>query len=352
MRGESEFKKGALMEADSAVDIGIAGWGTYLPERGETAQEIAERSGLPRDVLVEKMGLREKRVPGPQDHVSRMGLQAARQALARAGLLPDELDLVIYYGSEFKDYIVWSAAAWLQDALGAKRAWAFEVYALCAGTPVALHTAKALMLADSRLENVLLVTASREGDLIDYQNERTRFMFNFGAGAAAVVLRRDLPRNQVLESAFLTDGSFSEDVIVPAGGSRRPPGLETIRQNLHKLDVPNPQRMKERLDLVSLPNFLTVIREAVERSGHPLSDIGFLALTHMKRSFHREILEELGLREEQSFYLEGCGHVQAADQIIALERGLACGRVRDGDLIVLAGAGTGYTWAATALRWG
>jgi 3-oxoacyl-[acyl-carrier-protein] synthase-3 len=110
--------------------------------------------------------------------------------------------------------------------------------------------------------------------------------------------------------------------------------------------------MKERLDPVSLPNFLTVIREAVERSGYSLSDIGFLVLTHMKRSFHRKILEELGFREEQSFYLEECGHVQAADQILALEWGLSCGRVHDGDLIVLAGAGTGYTWAATALRWG
>jgi 3-oxoacyl-[acyl-carrier-protein] synthase-3 len=156
----------------------------------------------------------------------------------------------------------------------------------------------------------------------------------------------------VLESAFLTDGSFSEDVIMPAGGSRRPSSPETVQQNLHRLDVPNPQGMKERLDLVSLPNFLSVIREAVERSSYSLSDVRFLALTHMKRSFHHRILEAFGLREEQSFYLEDCGHVQAADQILALERGLACGRVKQGDLVVLAGAGTGYTWAATALRWG
>jgi len=332
--------------------VGIAGWGTYLPEPKETAQEIAERSGLPPEVVEQKMGLREKRVPGPQDHVSHMGLQAARRALARARLAPEELDLVIYYGSEYKDYIVWSAAAWLQHALGARRAWAFEVYALCAGTPVALHTAKALMLADTRLKTVLLVTASREGDLIDYRNERTRFMFNFGAGAAALVLQRDHPRNHVLESAFITDGSFSEDVVMPAGGSCRPPSLETVRQNLHKLDVPDPQGMKARLDPVSLPNFLAVIREAVERSGYSLRDIGFLALTHMKRSFHHKILEELGLRKEQSFYLEDRGHVQAADQVLALERGLSCRRVREGELIVLAGAGTGYTWAATALRWG
>jgi len=336
----------------SAQTVGVVGWGTYLPGRVETAQEVAERSGLPPDVVERKLGLREKRVPGPEDHVSHMGREAARRALARSQTAPEELDLVLYCGSEYKDYIVWSAAAWLQHALGARRAWAFEVYALCAGTPVALQTAKALMLADPRLKTVLLVTASREGDLIDYQNERTRFMFNFGAGAAALVLKRDHPRNRVLESAFLTDGSFSEDVVMPAGGSRRPPGPETVRQDLHKLDVPDPRRLKERLDPVSLPNFLGVIREAVERSGYSLADVTFLALTHMKRSFHRRVLEELGLREEQSVYLEDCGHVQAADQILALEQGLACGRVREGDLVVLAGAGTGYTWAATALRWG
>lgn len=332
--------------------VGIVQLGTYLPPQVETAAQVAVRSGLPTEVLTEKMGLRQKRVAGEADHVSAMALKAARGVLAQTQLSSEELDLVIYYGSEYKDYIVWSAAAKVQHELGARNAWAFEVYALCAGTMVALKTARALMAADPALKDVLLVTAAREGDLIDYGNERTRFMFNFGAGGAALLLRRDHPRNQVLGSAFITDGSLSEYVIMPAGGTCQPANRETVQRDLHKLDVPDPTTMKARLDPISLPNFLSVIREAVQRSGYEIPDIKFLGLTHMKRSFHRTILAELALSEEQSFYLEDYGHIQSVDQVLALERGLSCGRVRAGDLVVLAGAGTGYTWGATAIRWG
>jgi 3-oxoacyl-[acyl-carrier-protein] synthase-3 len=199
---------------------------------------------------------------------------------------------------------------------------------------------------------MLLVSASRENDLIDFANMRTRFMFNFGAGGGAVVFRRGQAQNEVLESAVKTDGSLADTVIMtPAEESISllPPEMGTLHG---RLDVHNAEYMAERLGAVSLDRFKQVITEAIEQSGHKLDALRFLGITHMKRSFYEEILQAVGLTPEQSVYLEDYGHIQSVDQVLALELGLAQGKIHDGDLIVLAGAGTGYTWSATAVRWG
>jgi 3-oxoacyl-[acyl-carrier-protein] synthase-3 len=300
----------------------------------------------------DKLGIRQKHLAGPDDLPSQMAARAAQQALAQAQLDPSEVDLIIYHGSEYKDYMVWSAAAKIQHLIGATRAYAYEIYALCAGAPLALKVARDQLRADPDLRNVLLVAAARENDLVSYGNERARFMFNFGAGGSAMLLQRDALRNQVLHSAVLVDGSFSENVVMPAGGARNPASAATVAEQLHALDVLQLDDMRDRLGAVSLPNFVGVIDEAVERSGASRGEIAFLAVTHMKPSFHRELLRALGLRDEQAIYLDNYGHIQSVDQALALTLASERGLLRDGDLVVLAGAGTGYTWSATALRWG
>lgn len=332
--------------------IGIAGTGVYIPPQVLTGQEIAARTGLPDFVVLEKMGIREIHVAGPEDTITAMAAKAARRALDAAGLDPLQLDAILYHGSEYKDHIVWSAASKIQQLLGASNAFAFETYALCAGAPIAYKVARDMMRLDDRLQNVLLVSASRENDLIDLGNLRTRFMFNFGAGGSAAIFRRGLARNLVLESAVRTDGSLADTVVLtPAEGEMRlmPPEMGTLHG---RLDVQGADYMAERLGAVSLANFVGVISEAVERSGYALGDLRFLGITHMKASFFREILAAVGLTPDQAVYLDHYGHIQSVDQVLALELGLAQGKIKDGDLIALAGAGTGYTWSATALRWG
>ena len=337
-------------------DVGLTGYGRYLPETVVTGEEIAEISGIPEDVVVEKMGMREKRVcPLDDDHVTDMSLAAAADALEDADVAPDELDLVLYHGSEYKDYIVWSAAADITERLGAENAYATESYTLCAGCPIAIRKARAQLVADS-VDTALLVTASREEDLLDYENEDSSFMFNFGSGAAAYVLEADpdeeRTRAWVRESHAVTDGSFSEDVVMPAGGSRNPPSEVTLEAGLHTLDVPDPDSMKERLAPVSLPNYLEVADTALDRSGYDRDDLDFVAVTHMKRSFHATVLEKLGVDpDEDGYYLDEYGHMQSVDQIIALDEGIERGRVEPGDLVLFLAAGTGYTWSATVLEW-
>jgi 3-oxoacyl-[acyl-carrier-protein] synthase-3 len=336
--------------------VGLTGYGRYTPDEVVTGEEIAEQSGIPEEVVVEKMGMREKRVcPPDDDHVTDMSIAAAEDALAEADVAPEDLDLVLYHGSEYKDFVVWSAAANIADRLGAENAFATESYTLCAGCPIAIRKARAMLVADD-LERALLVTASREEDLLDYENTDSSFMFNFGSGGAAYVLEADpeeeRTRAVVHGSSAITDGSFSEDVIMPAGGSRSPASQETVEQGLHTLDVPDPDGMKERIAPVSLPNYLSVADEALDKSGMERADVDFVAVTHMKRSFHHTLLEELGVDpEEDGYYLDDYGHMQSVDQIFALDEGLERGRVNAGDTVLFLAAGTGYTWSASVLEW-
>ena len=340
------------------TEVALTGYGRYVPDTVVTGEEVAARSGLPESVVTEKMGLVEKRVcPPDDDHVTDMCVRAGERALEDANVDASAVDLLLYHGSEYKDHIVWSAAANIAQRLDAENAHATESYTLCAGAPVALRQASAQLQADSP-ETALLVTASREEDLVDYGNQDSSFMFNFGSGASACVLETDsgsgaeTPRALVRESHALTDGSFSTDVVVPAGGSREPPSVESAEAGRHSLDVPDPDGMKERLAPVSLPNYLEVADTALERSGYGRSDLDFVAVTHMKRSFNDLLFEKLGLDPEaDGYYLEEYGHVQSADQLIAVDEALGRNRIESGDVVLFLAAGTGYTWAGTVLDW-
>lgn len=335
---------------NNSENIGIAGIGIYVPKGVHTSRYIAEKSGIPVEVIEEKFGIVQKHKAGPDEHPSDMAIVAAKQALGDFD--PMEIDMIIYCGSEYKDYYVWSLAAKIQHEIGAKKAFAFEVMALCASGVLSLKIAKDMMLREEEIKNVLLVAASKELDLVDYTNDRSRFMFNFGDGAAAVLLKKNYKKNRLLETCIVTDGSFSEDVMVIGGGSKFPPSYKTIDKKLHRLDVPDPKGMKERLDKVSETNFIKVIKTCVEKSGYTIQDVNFLAPIHMKKSIHSALLKYLGLKEENSFYLENYGHVQSADAIIILKEAQNRNLLKNGDLVVMVGAGTGYTWGATALKWG
>jgi 3-oxoacyl-[acyl-carrier-protein] synthase-3 len=322
--------------------VGIAATATYLPERWLTAAEIGAASGIPEAVLVEKFGIRGKHVAAADEHVSDMSVKAAAALLAERGVDPESVDCVMYFGSMWKDYAVWQAAPWIAHRLGCSRAFAVEYDNVSMGSPVALRLAKSLLVAEPELQSLLLVAACRESHLLDYGNERSRFMFNFGDGAVAALLTRD-GANELLGSHALTDGSFSLQVKVEHGGSAAPDGSPF-------LDVADPRAMKEGLDAVSLPNFVAAAEGALARSGLALADVDYLCGIHMKRSMHDEILRALGV--ERAAYLDDTGHMSGVDPLLALDRAVRTGAVRDGDVVLLLAAGTGYTWAASVVRLG
>jgi 3-oxoacyl-[acyl-carrier-protein] synthase-3 len=252
----------------------------------------------------------------------------------------------MYYGSMWKDYSVWQAAPWIAHRIGATRAYAVEYDNVSCGTPVALRIARDMLRAEDELDTILVVAACRESYLLDYGNTRSRFMFNFGDGAVAGLLVRDGARNELLGCHGITDGSFSLQVKVPSGGSVSPNG------GYRFLDVADPAQMKEGLDRVSLANFVAAARGALERSGATLDDVGYLCGIHMKPSMHRALVAELGLEPERAAYLDDTGHMSGVDPLLALDRAAREGKLDDGDLVLMLAAGTGYTWAASVVRWG
>ncbi|MEH7179088.1 3-oxoacyl-ACP synthase [Neobacillus vireti] len=334
------------------MQIGIVSTGVYLPEKFVTGIEIAELAGIPPHIVEEKMGIKKKYVPGPHDHTCAMGIIAANQAIEKAGINPLEIDVVIYIGEEHKEYPLWTAGIKLQEAIGATNAWAFDVALRCGTTVMGLKVAKSLMIADPAIQTVLLAGGYRNVDFIDYQNPRTRFMFNLGAGGGAILLKKGHKENVLLETELITDGSFSEDVVVVSGGTKNPITKEAIEQRLNKLDVLDPAGMKQRLEQKSMVNFIKVIRESVRKSGYKEEDISYIAMLHMKKSAHDYVLKELRLTEEQSIYLEEYGHIGQIDQILSLELALKEGKIKEGDLIVFVSAGIGYAWGASVIKWG
>jgi 3-oxoacyl-[acyl-carrier-protein] synthase-3 len=307
---------------------------------------VAERSGIPEQVILEKFGLRHKHIAAEDEHVSDLSVSAASALLEEHAVDPRSIDVVMYYGSMWKDYALWQAAPWIAHRLGATNAYAVEYDNVSCGTPVAVRIARDMLLAEDDLQRVLLVAACRESHLLDYDNERARFMFNFGDGAVAALLEKDGGRNAILGCHGITDGSFSLQVKLPSGGSVSPNG------GYRFLDVADPASMKAGLDAVSLPNFVAAARGALERSGATLEDVGYVCGIHMKPSMHRLLLQALGTDESRAAYLDDTGHMSGVDPMLALDRAARAGVLRDGELVLLLAAGTGYTWAASVVRWG
>jgi 3-oxoacyl-[acyl-carrier-protein] synthase III len=337
---------------ESNPTVGIVSAGVYIPQTFITAADIAQLSGIPEDVVANKMGIRRKPVPGPNDHTNAMALWAAQDAFAQTSIQPADVDLVLCTTEEWKEYPLWTAGIKLAYDLGARHAWAIDVQMRCATTMATLKVAKAMMLSDPDINTVLVAGGYRNSDFIDYTNPRSRFAFGLSAGGGALLLQKNYPRNHLLESAVMVDGSFSLDVIIPAGGTIEPITAEAIAARRNKIDVPDPDGMKERLDQLSIQNFLAVIDKALAQSGLTRRDIGYLNILHMKPSAHQFVLSELGLREDQSYYLGDYGHIGQQDQALSIKKGLETGRLRDGMVMVLVAAGIGYAWSASVVNWG
>ncbi|RPF50598.1 3-oxoacyl-ACP synthase [Aquisalibacillus elongatus] len=327
--------------------IGIKQTAIYEPEHIETAKELEYKTGIPEDVIIEKFGLIEKRVANEDEHASDLAIKAGEKILKHVD--PDEVDVLIYFGSPHKDYQVWSSAPRIQHHLKLHQAYAFELMNVSSCFPIALKVARDMMRSDDSIRNILLVGGCKESQIIDYDNPRSRFMFNFADGGAAALIGRN-EGHEILQSGIITDGSFSEDVYVPAGGTVHPASEYTLEQKMHYIDVPDPQSMKERLDPVSIPNFIKASQIALEKSNLSIDELDWLLPLHTKKSMFDALINQLQLNENQTIYLKRHGHMSALDPCYGLYY-LGQQGVKKGDIVLALSAGTGYTWSATAIKW-
>ena len=334
--------------------VGLESWGIYLPSKKHNSEYIAKETGIPKDIIEDKFGLKSKTVPGNDDHTVAMGAKASFQALERANLTPQDIDLIIWAGEVYAERPMMTYGIKLQQLLGnPKEAWAFDINQRCGTFLVGMLLAKSLIQTDPQIKRVLVASGYRNSDLINYQNPRSRFMISLAASGAAAILRADYNKNKILGISAISDGRFADDVYVPAGGTVHPISTKAIEEDLIYLDVPDPEGLKERLDQFSMNSFVKVIDNALERSGYSREDINYLALLHMKRSAFEYVAKAVGVDPySQATYLEEIGHNGQNDGIISLEYGLRDGKIKDGDIVVLTAAGIGWAWNAGVIKWG
>ncbi len=342
------------MISNENIPVGILGYGLYIPEGRQTAEEIAHATNgtWTADAIKEKLGIEQKVIPGEGDGTQEMGVKAAKDALKRTGTDPLEIDLLLSIGEEWKEYPLTTSGIYIQEQIGARNAWAIDVQQRCCSTISALKMARDMMLADENINTVMIAGGYRNGDFVDYTDKTMSMMYNLSAAGGALILKKGYKRNQLLGSHIMSDGSMARDAGVVYGGTEKPITCENVGKAYKSLTLMNPQHMKERLNAVSMDNWMHCIDKALSKSGYNRSNVDYLAVLHFKRSMHKIMLDQMGLSEEQTVYLSQFGHAGQIDQIISLHLGLEQGKIKDGSVISMIAAGIGYAWAANVIRWG
>ena len=337
-----------------SVNVGIVGTGIYIPEKFMTAAQIAEatKGTWSEEAVYQKLGIRKKPIPGDEDGTQEMGARAALDCLKNTGINPEEIDVVMSVGEEWKEYPLTTTALYIMGRIGAVNAWGIDVQNRCCTTVSAIKMAKDMLIADDSINTIMVVGGYRNGDFVDYTDKNMSMMYNLGAGGGAIILKKNYNKNLVLGSHIIGDGTLARAAGVEIGGTANPITSSNVEEAFKSLRLMDPVGMKDRLNVVSMPNWYKCIDKAFEKSGIDKSEIDYLAILHMKRSGHMEMLKHLGLSEEQSIYLEDYGHVGQIDQILSLHLALEQGKVKDGSVISMIAAGIGYVWAANVIRWG
>jgi 3-oxoacyl-[acyl-carrier-protein] synthase-3 len=335
-------------------NIGILGIGVYLPSQVMTAQEIANatKGVWSEEAVREKLGITQKTIPSSEDGTQEMGALAAIEAVKDAGIDPSEIDVILCFGEEWKEYPLTTSALYIQDRVKAVKAWGIDVQNRCCTSVTALKMAKDMMIADDEIKTVLVCGGYRNGDFVDYTDKNMSMMYNLSAGGGALILRKGLNKNLLLGSHIISDGSLARTAGVEIGGTMNPMNKDNVAEGYKSLRLMDPDKMKNRLNEVSQNNWLKCIDRALEKSNLERKDIGYLDILHIKKSAHYGMLHDLGLRDDQSIYLENYGHMGQVDQILSLSLALKEGKVKDGTVICMLAAGIGYVWAANIVKWG
>ncbi|HAE41845.1 MAG TPA: hypothetical protein DCG34_02870 [Clostridiales bacterium] len=333
--------------------VGIVGIGIYIPDRIMTGKEISEAThGVwTEEAVVKKLGIKQKNLPGEGDGTQEMGALAALDVLKKTGTNPLDIDVILCIGEEWKEYPLTTSALYIQDRIGANNAWGIDLANRCCTTVSTMKIAKDMLISDESINTILIAGGYRNCDLVDYSDNDMSMMYNLGAGGGAIILKKNHDRNLLLGSHIIADGSLSRTAGVEIGGTKNTVKPENY-QDANKLRLMQPKKMKDRLNQVSMDNWYKCIDESLAKSGLERKDIGYLAILHMKRSGHDQILKDLGLDDGKTIYLEDYGHIGQIDQILSLQLALEEKKIAEGTIVCMVAAGIGYVWAANIIKWG
>ncbi len=328
--------------------IGIVSYGIYLPDQMEPSEEVARRAGLTVEEVL-ALGIRRKYRPSKEDQPIPMAVKAAKQAFERAdGVKPEEVDLVLWTGEEYKDYIAQTASIRLQEEAGCRNAWAFDLVGQGITTLLGLRVAHDMMIGDQEINTVLLAGGTRNVDLVDYTNPDTRWLLPISASGGAVLLRRGYAANRLQGTAFLVDPEMADEVYVPGGGTVYPFSPENLGTKIMYYQTPHPEIVSEYLTL----RFAKRLTEVIQRAVGAGKSVEYLALRHLSPKDRKQVLSEFSLSLEKSESLEDVGCHGTNDPLVSLDLALKRGTISDGARIVLASSGIGFSYAAAVIHWG
>lgn len=322
----------------------ITGWGMAVPEKVMTNDDLARIVDTSDEWIVSHTGIKQRHIAGERDTTLSLALRAAQEALLVAGIVPNQLGLVIV-ATVTPEHLFPSTASLLQDALGAAYAGAFDLSAGCSGFIYALSMAADAIRSGSA-EHVLVVGAETLSRIVDWSDRNTCVLF--GDGAGAVVVSACAEQCGVMASVLGSDGSGGDLLIVPAGGSRRPLSPEVIEHREQFM------RMNGREVYRFASTVMPRATEAVlQKAGWQPQDLTLVIPHQANDRIIAAAIKRLGLPADRFVVnIARYGNTSSASIPIALCEAIAEGRVNAGDRLVLVGFGAGLTWAALALEWG
>ena len=328
----------------SQTFVRMGGWGKYLPKRVMPNSELAELVDTSDEWIRARTGIGERRVAAPEETTCSLAVHAARQALERAQVAPEALDLIIL-ATCTPDYSNMPATASLvQDALGAPRAGAFDLNAVCSGFLYGLATGSQFIVSGA-YQSVLVIGAEVFTRILDWQDRSTCVLF--GDAAGAVVLQASDVPGGLLSFVLGSDGAGACSLYVPAGGSRQPPSAETVaaREHYVKMQGRDVFRFATRV----LPES---VLQAVEAANLTTDDIDLLIPHQANTRIIDAAVRRLKLSETAVFSnVERYGNTSAASIPLALCEAIEAGLVRPGTTLVLSGFGAGLSWGSAVWRW-
>lgn len=322
----------------------IAGTGSYVPDRVLTNADLEKMVDTSDEWITSRTGIKERRIAAEGEHTSHMATKAARRALEQAGISPENLDLIIV-ATITPDTLTPATACYVQQALGAHRAVAFDISAACSGFLYAMKIAKRL-ISDGAFENALIIGAEKLSAFVNWEDRSTCVLFGDGAGAA--VLRKAGPgEGEILATDIGTDGGQTHLLNIPGGGSACPITIENADRRLATLAMIGTEVFKH-----AVTRMRDSAMSVIERSDLKPEDIKLVIPHQANLRIIDAIAKRIKVPADRVFVnLHKYGNTSAAACAIALDEAHRSGKFGKGDHIVLVAFGAGLTWAAAAVRW-
>ncbi len=316
----------------------------YVPENVITNHDLSQRVETSDEWIRERTGIRERRIVSEGECTSDLAVRAALDCLAGAGRRAEDLDLIIV-STVTPDMMFPATACVVQEKLGAKNAWGFDLSAACSGFLFALATG-AQFVQTGAYERVMVIGADVMSTIADPTDRSTCVLFGDGAGAVLLEPATD-PEQGILDHLLRCDGSGGEYLYMPAGGSRMPPSIETVQQRLHYI------RQDGRMVFKFAVKYMAEISLEILRRNQMTPDALRWFIPHQANlRIIRSTADRLQLRDDQVVVnIDRYANTTAATIPMCLAEIFHQGSLKRGDLILMASFGAGFTWGGLLLRW-